>query len=101
MNIELWEKLQAPGGMFLPPDEGLIVRGKVYGHPEVPDGVEITVNLLGWDHQERAFVTHAGIYYRLKNPSEAYERMFPAASGRLEKAINNRNFKLPAGLSIL
>lgn len=100
MNLENWELVVAPGGMYVPPDHtGCYIRGNIYGHPNIPDGTYVQSSvILGWDFRDACFVDESRLELRLKEPAADYERRFPNALGKIEKAVTARKFMMPTWL---
>lgn len=93
MILENWARKVVPSGGFDAPEDKLkFVEGEVFGHPEMPNGSKVYVELKRFDYCERAFRDAQGRLFRLRQPSPIYEQRFPKAVARLKKAADDRVF---------
>lgn len=70
--IDEWEVRPAIDDPRCPPEEsGIVLRGRVKGHPRKPDGMRVTTSCVA-DAKGRTVRTESGTVYELGRPSEGY-----------------------------
>jgi hypothetical protein len=89
MNLTNWTKTGPPDA---PPLE---FKGRIYGHPTLKDGSEITIPVMGWCFMTESFITADGGEIRLKDASIEYLSKYNYALKKVIKAAEQTRFMMP------
>lgn len=71
--INEWSVQVRQGETHLPPNQSGRLGGRVYGHPDFPDGSFVTTSRV-MSAEGRQVTTESGTVYRLGEPSKDYLR---------------------------
>jgi hypothetical protein len=93
-RLENWSVTYTNESLYDPPEVwDYRLQGKVYGHPNFPDGDFIVISVpLGWDEETKEVICLSR-RYKLGKVNPAYNKQFPNARKRVIASLKKMGKK--------